>query len=277
MKKYAIKFLLLAVLSIFPMVLMAQNPDWLTVRPKYQPVVDMDSVQNPESRLYRSSFDFRFSFPFILHSSSSALNPILQTQGFPGLRNGELMVGITTSYRFKRLRVGYDLIFNEYNKDRPGTDLRVTNNGFNFWLGYNIIQKKNFSLYPMVGFSRFSSELLLGRVSTLITHYTGIIPPVSFFPVDGVLPPTLDNLLMFTSGNSFRLTNSNDGLMLALGLDLLEFYKRRPSILSFRAGKRFGPGGGSAWASPYNNLINTPSDRMGFWFAEIQLGSSLNW
>ena len=276
MKKHVFKILFLSVFSIFPMVLMAQKQDWLTVRPNYQPVVDMDSVQNPDSRLHRSSFDFRFSFPFILHSSSSALNPILQTQGFPELRNGELMVGITTSYRYKRLRVGYDLLFNEYNRDRSGTDLRVTNNGFNFWLGYNIIQKKEFALYPMVGYSRFSSELLLGRVSTSIAIDAGVIPPVSFFPVNGV-PPTLDNLLMFTSGNSFRLTNSNEGFMLALGLDLLEFYKRRPSIVSFRAGKRFGPGGGSAWTSPYNNLINTPKDRMGYWFAEIQLGSSLNW
>ncbi|HEY3404727.1 MAG TPA: hypothetical protein VGK59_15160 [Ohtaekwangia sp.] len=186
-----------------------------------------DSVTTISRNRY-ANLDFSVGY---MNTDLGNINGFLSSYGYKTLQEDIVTLSFAPSYSINRfvIRAEYTWQFPSTRQQSEDVSINFTGRYIAAYLGYLVIQKPNFRLYPYVGLTAFTSQLVV-REKTTVTD--------------------IDDLVNNTQ-QAFHLAYSNAGLDVGFQADKLIPLKNkrwdcpqnvRYMTVGIRAGYLFGPG-----------------------------------
>jgi len=195
--------------------------------------------------------------PSFATSASSALNPVLLSNGFPKMPKGNLNWGLGGQYRLGKFILGIDVMASHQKRQRgdTGSNLVRTAITSNINFGFYIYQGTWFSLYPYTAISGTEASIYLSKQT----------------------PATTLNSILATPGNTVQMGHFSGGVIVGVGVDLHNLTKSNSVFESLKIGYRISPDSPYAWESPFTSFSDAPADKFNYLFIQLTLGTAWHW
>jgi hypothetical protein len=225
----------------------------------------LDSANRRDSGLYYArrlhhlkSHSFSYSayslFTEVAGADFSKLNAAAAKDGFPPINGPIYRIGIGMSHKgYNRIIIDWNILVAGFNRTTKANDEKIQanfNNFFGLELGYAVVNRSRFDIYPYAGLSVRSDQLSFSQSATVNNNYNSIASIILNNP-------------------SANATNTALGYEAGLGIDWVLYFNKKNQggamlFAKFGADGRFGNEDYKISGVDYNSGI-----KYGAWVAAL--------